>query len=249
MAERQLSGPEIRGLIEEVAARLAPEGPQHTVIIVGGSLLAWRGLRYTTEDVDSVRRLDAELRAAVASVAPEHGRSPTWLNANAAWFIPATFDPDACEVLLDHPRLLVLGAPIRDVFVMKMYRSDPNDHDDMVVRWPLTGFAHAKRWSTRSSLPTPTPLRMSISTHPSSTSQRGPATTSRADDGVGWLVVTGTRPRVRRPSGLGSDEACPGTSAVLRSSPVRHRPGGAPTGCPGRCRARRAVVWWGPRAA
>ena len=80
----------------------------------------------------------------MASVALEHDLSPTWLNANAAQFIPATFDPEACEVLLDLPRLLVLGAPTRDVFVMKMYRSNPNDLSDMVAMWPYTGFTHAQ---------------------------------------------------------------------------------------------------------
>ncbi len=113
-------------------------GPRHSLVIVGGSLLAWHGLRQTTEDVDSVRHLGAELRTAVASVASDHGLSPTWLNANAASFIPATFDPGECEVFLYHPRLLVLGAPLRDVFVMRIYRGSPNGLDDMVAMWPRT---------------------------------------------------------------------------------------------------------------
>ena len=113
-------------------------GPRHSLVIVGGSLLAWHGLRQTTEDVDSVRHLGAELRTAVASVASDHGLSPTWLNANAASFIPATFDAGECEVFLYHPRLLVLGAPLRDVFVMRIYRGSPNGLDDMVAMWPRT---------------------------------------------------------------------------------------------------------------
>ena len=60
-----------------------------------------------------------------------------------AMFLPATFDARNCDVLLDHPRLLVLGAAIRDVFVMKMYRADANDLADMVVMWPETGFKTA----------------------------------------------------------------------------------------------------------
>ena len=43
--------------------------PQHTLILVGGSLLAWHGLREATLDVDSVLRLGAELSAAAALVA------------------------------------------------------------------------------------------------------------------------------------------------------------------------------------
>jgi hypothetical protein len=35
-------------------------------------------------------------------------------------------------------------APIRDVFLMKMYRGLPNDHADMVTMWPHTGFTSAQ---------------------------------------------------------------------------------------------------------
>jgi hypothetical protein len=144
MAARPLSGAEIRALVEEVAERLRPDGPQHVLIIVGGSLLAWHGLRDTTEDVDSVRRLDEELQEAVESVASDHDLAPTWLNANAAMFAPATLDPAACEVLLGHPRLLVLGAPLNEAFLMKMYRADPNDVADMITMWPHIGFKSAQ---------------------------------------------------------------------------------------------------------
>lgn len=59
-----------------------------------------------------------------------------WLNDHAAAFAPATLDVDACDVLLDLPRLRVLGAPLRDVFIMKLRRSDPADLDDMRSIWP-----------------------------------------------------------------------------------------------------------------
>jgi hypothetical protein len=80
MASRPLSGTEIRTLVQEVAERLDPKGKRHVLIIVGGSLLAWRGLRETTEDVDSVRLIDDEVRSAVASVAAAYrliGSTPT----------------------------------------------------------------------------------------------------------------------------------------------------------------------------
>jgi hypothetical protein len=145
MASRPLSGAEIQSLVHEVAESLAAQGKRHVLIIVGGSLLAWHGLRDSTEDVDSIRLLDDELRSAVASVAADHDLPSDWLNADAAIFSPATLDQDACEVLLDHPRLLVLGAPMRDVFVMKMYRALPNDVADMIRMWPLIGFTSAQQ--------------------------------------------------------------------------------------------------------
>ena len=143
MTARPLSGAEINALITELSSRLAPGGSQHTLIVVGGSLLALRGLRDTTEDVDSARPIDEELQQAAADIAAIHGLDPRWLNADAAMFLPATFDTRDCDVLLDHPRLLVLGAAMRDVFVMKMYRADANDLADMVVMWPETGFRTA----------------------------------------------------------------------------------------------------------
>jgi hypothetical protein len=143
-AARPLTGAEIIELVGEVPVRLEPGGTQHVVVIVGGSLLAWRGLRASTEDVDSVTRFDGELRRAVEQVAAAHDLPPRWLNDNAAMFLPATFERGDCDVLMDHPRLVVLGAPLKVVFVMKMYRADPNDLADMVVIWPLTGFRSAQ---------------------------------------------------------------------------------------------------------
>jgi len=66
------TGERIRLLVGEVAELLDPGRPQATVIIVGGSLLAWRGLRLATEDVDSSVRIDADVKAAVRIVAERH---------------------------------------------------------------------------------------------------------------------------------------------------------------------------------
>lgn len=94
----------------EVAEALPVVGDRHVVVVAGGALLAWRGLRGATRDVDSIRRLDDELRVAVEQVAGRHGLAPRWLNDSAAAFVPATFVEEDCDVLLDHPALLVLGA-------------------------------------------------------------------------------------------------------------------------------------------
>ena len=55
MSARPLDGAAIRALVSEVADRLAPEGRQHVLILVGGSLLAWHDLRDSTQDVDSLQ--------------------------------------------------------------------------------------------------------------------------------------------------------------------------------------------------
>ena len=119
-------------------------GPQHVVVVAGGSLLAWHGLRESTRDVDSLRRLDPELVSAADEVGAAHGLAAGWLNAHAAGFAPATLDLDACGVLLERPRLRVLGAPLEQVFLMKLYSARDRDLDDLRALWPHTGFASAE---------------------------------------------------------------------------------------------------------
>ena len=136
-----LDGQRIRSLLREVAEHLAPTGPQHIVILAGGSLLAWHGLRSSTRDVDTLRHVDPELATAVTEVAQVHGLSPGWLNHQAAMFTPATLLAADCTTLDKHPRLLVLGAPLDQVFLMKLYAARDRDLDDLRVLWPRTSFA------------------------------------------------------------------------------------------------------------
>jgi hypothetical protein len=138
MSSRPLSGTEIHRLLSEVAERLGADGPPYTLVVVGGSLLALHGLR------DTVSRLDAQLRAAIAAVAAAHDLDVDWCNDHAAPFVPATFDVSTCETILEQGRLAVLGAPLRDIFTMKLYRNLPNDRDDMVALWPALGFSSAQ---------------------------------------------------------------------------------------------------------
>lgn len=135
-APRPFSGEEIVDLVTEVAEALPSDGHQRVIIVVGGSLLAWHGLRASTLDVDSIERLDDELRRAVATVAARHDLAVAWLNDRAVPWRPATFETVTCTTLLDHPRLLVLGASLRDVFLMKLDRANARDLADLVALWP-----------------------------------------------------------------------------------------------------------------
>ncbi len=144
---RPIGRDEIRALLHELAAALPPGSRQHLVVMVGGALLAWHGLRDATRDVDSVHRLDAELQTAARSVAVVHDLAPAWVNHHAAGFAPQTLRAEDCERLIEHPRLLVLGAPLRQVFLMKLfagrdrdqgYRSRPGDLHALVARFERT---------------------------------------------------------------------------------------------------------------
>ncbi len=145
MPDGLLDGDRIRAHLAEVAAALPAGCPQHRLILVGGSLLAWHGLRDSTRDVDSVSALDVTLRKAVETVAARHGLAPRWLNDHARPFAPRTLREQDCDVLADLPALRVLGAPLDQVFLMKLHatRVRSADVEDMVALWPRTGFASA----------------------------------------------------------------------------------------------------------
>jgi len=133
---RLFSGDRIRELLTEVADQMRPGRAQSTVLLVGGSLLAWHGLRLGTEDVDTSTLLDDELRVSVRVVAQRHQLAVDWLNDHAAPWHPHTLRLEHCDVLINHPRLLVLGAPLSAVFLMKLNRSQPQDVVDMITLWP-----------------------------------------------------------------------------------------------------------------
>ncbi len=106
MSEVSLERDDIERYVSEVADELPGSGGQRVVIIVGGALLAMHGLHAATRDVDSVKRLDEELTAAIARAASRHGLAPRWLNDSALPFLPATFDEDAWETILVRKSLL-----------------------------------------------------------------------------------------------------------------------------------------------
>jgi hypothetical protein len=134
-----LDAVDIKHLLHEVADELG-EGPRRTIILVGGAALAISGLRQATRDVDSVARLDPALAAAVARVAERHELGANWLNDSAAPFLPITFDEAECSTIIDRPLLLVLGAPMNQIFLMKLYASRSVDVDDLEAMWPHCSF-------------------------------------------------------------------------------------------------------------
>lgn len=138
MPEPLLDADAIWRLLLEVADEL--QGERVEVVIVGGALLALNGLRDATRDVDTVRSIGGRLEAAVARVAERHDLAPKWLNDRSRPFLPATFDVDDCELLLDDPRLLVLGASFDQVFLMKVHAGRATDADDLEALWPRCSF-------------------------------------------------------------------------------------------------------------
>jgi hypothetical protein len=127
----------IRELLYEVVSEMDVAGSQHVLVVVGGSLLAMHGIRESTTDVDSVRALSEEIRMAVKTVGLRRGLSESWLNDSATPFVPRTLELEDCQLLFEHKRLRVLGAPLKEVFLMKLNRGGPQDVADMQKIWPF----------------------------------------------------------------------------------------------------------------
>lgn len=134
-----LDGERITACLLELAAEL-PAGTRHEVVLAGGALMALHHLRDATQDVDSVRALDAELRRAARVVAARHGLPDTWLNDTARAFLPETFDIATCEVLLEAGTLRVLGLPVQDLFAMKVHAARARDVSDLTALWSVRPF-------------------------------------------------------------------------------------------------------------
>ena len=83
---------ELKRLFDEVAEEFNRLGITGEVLMVGGSWMLWFGLRDSTRDVDSARRLPTEAASAIAAVAGRHDLDPDWLNDTATAFLPFGFD-------------------------------------------------------------------------------------------------------------------------------------------------------------
>lgn len=150
-----LDGDAILRLLRAVAAKLDAgtngEMARAEVVVVGGSLLAVEGLRAATADVDSARSVGPDLAAAVEQVAEQNGLSPKWLNDRARPYLPSTFRLVDCSELHRSRGLVVYGAPLSQVFLMKMNAGRAQDLADLERMWERVGFrspddaAHAYR--------------------------------------------------------------------------------------------------------
>lgn len=131
---------ELEALFDEFAQELAALKKSAQLVMVGGAWMLWHSQRMSTRDVDSGRSLDPGLESAVVKVAKRFGLSDRWLNDSAAAFWPSNAAYDACEVVYQTPNLEVRTPDPEVIFVMKLYRADPQDREDLVSLWSLCGF-------------------------------------------------------------------------------------------------------------
>ena len=142
---RPLGWNEIEAYLFEVGVELERRGLTRSIIVVGGAYVAYRGVRASTTDVDTIYELDDELRSAVATVAERHGLEHDWINDRARPWRPVTFEPTTCETLVNTGGLRVLAPPPEIVLLMKISAGGrtPNDALDLQALWPSTLFTTA----------------------------------------------------------------------------------------------------------
>ncbi|CAN5868431.1 hypothetical protein BH23ACT5_BH23ACT5_12450 [soil metagenome] len=133
---------ELESLFDELADELARLGTSAEIVMVGGAWMLWHSQRVSTRDVDSARRFDPDVSEAIDRVGKRHDLRQGWLNDAAASFWPLGASYDDCEIVYQLPALVVRSPAPDVIFVMKMYRADPQDREDLVTLWPLAGFAH-----------------------------------------------------------------------------------------------------------
>lgn len=131
----------LRALFDELGRELTEIGAQAEIVMVGGSWLLWHTQRAATYDVDSAKRLDGRLVEAAYRVSDRHGLARDWLNDHATGFWPTSASYEDCSVAYQTGGLTVRVPPPQVIFVMKLYRSSPQDYEDMVTIWPACGFA------------------------------------------------------------------------------------------------------------
>lgn len=131
---------ELEHLFGELAQELLAAGIEVEIVMVGGAWMLWHADRASTLDVDSARRFETDISQIVRRIGGRHDLGADWLNDSAAAFWPIGASFMDCHVVFEH-EALVVRAPEPDViFVMKLYRADPQDREDMIALWPLCSF-------------------------------------------------------------------------------------------------------------
>lgn len=131
---------ELEALFEELARELTDLGATADVVMVGGSWMLWHSQRASTRDVDSARRLDVDLKGAIDRVGSRHDLQEGWLNDAATPFWPSGASYADCHVVFERGALVVRTPSPEVIFVMKLYRAEPQDREDLINLWPLCSF-------------------------------------------------------------------------------------------------------------
>jgi hypothetical protein len=131
---------ELESLLDELATELERLGASTEIVMVGGSWMLWHARRAATRDVDSARHLATEVGEAIKRIGARRGLSADWLNDKASPYWPAGASFEDCDVAFRRASVVVRTPGPDVIFVMKLYRADPQDREDMITLWPLCTF-------------------------------------------------------------------------------------------------------------
>jgi hypothetical protein len=122
---------EILAALEALGRRLAAQGLEGEIYVVGGAAIAMAfDARRATRDVDAVFEPKQEIYAAADEVGAELGLPPGWLNDGAKGFLAGS--DDGATAALEVPGLRVLVASPRILLAMKVLAHRIGEDDDDV---------------------------------------------------------------------------------------------------------------------
>ena len=129
--QRELAADDIRDLLAELGSRLAADGIEATIYIVGGAALSLEfDARRVTTDVDAVFHPRTTVRQLAETLARERDLPRDWLNDSVRAFVPGD---DADAVRYSVPGLSIALASPRHLLAMKMAAFRPTDVTDLEV--------------------------------------------------------------------------------------------------------------------
>lgn len=133
---------ELLALLEQVAIELSRAQVVGDIYVVGGaaiSLCGWDETR-RTHDIDGVIRAGhGAVVEAVQQVGRRHGLPGSWLNEQAAMFVPLVEDADA-QLVFERPYLRVRAASLQVLLAMKVASGRLMDISDAATLLPESGW-------------------------------------------------------------------------------------------------------------
>ncbi|MBK8469528.1 MAG: hypothetical protein WAR57_05220 [Candidatus Phosphoribacter sp.] len=141
---RQLDAERVLGLFHELSERLAADGVQAQLFVVGGAAMS---LAYDegrlTRDVDALFVPAPEVRVAAGEIGAAHGLEPDWLNDAAKGFLPGADEHP--QTVFESESLLVQVASPEYLLAMKLHASrDERDLDDAATLFNRLGYTTAQ---------------------------------------------------------------------------------------------------------
>jgi hypothetical protein len=138
-AKRELTADEIRQLLTELGRRLAAQGVEGSIYLVGGAAIALSfDRRRVTVDIDAVFHPETTVVDQAAQMATEHGLPDDWLNSSARAFMPGG-DDDA--VTFEVPGMTIAVASPEHLLAMKMAAFRATDLPDLELLFRELGIS------------------------------------------------------------------------------------------------------------